>query len=57
MTHKVDKSKCFYCGGCVSLCPFTALTLVETNVVCDESKCTKCGICVKGCPARAIKVE
>ncbi|PIT85084.1 ferredoxin [Candidatus Micrarchaeota archaeon CG10_big_fil_rev_8_21_14_0_10_59_7] len=57
MTHKVDKSKCFYCGGCVSLCPVTALTLVETNVVCDESKCTKCGICVKGCPCRAIKVE
>lgn len=53
---KVDRKKCIYCAGCVSVCPVNALTLNETEIVCDASKCTKCGICERFCPAGAITV-
>ena len=52
---KVDYSKCFYCAGCVSVCPVSALTLRETKLECND-KCIFCKICEKGCPTRAITV-
>jgi energy-converting hydrogenase A subunit Q len=54
---ELDKRKCFYCGGCVSVCPTLAITLYETRVECDESKCIKCKICETGCPIGAIKIN
>ena len=56
MVVKVDGTKCVYCAGCVSLCPFLALTLNEVKIIVDEKKCTDCGICVKACPARALSL-
>ena len=53
----IDKNKCIYCAGCVSICPTMALTNLETEIVCDLEKCTRCGICEKGCPLKAITVE
>ena len=53
---KVDKTKCIYCGGCVAVCPVNALTLKETEIICDAEKCIKCGICERFCSAGAIKV-
>jgi formate hydrogenlyase subunit 6/NADH:ubiquinone oxidoreductase subunit I len=53
----VDKIKCIYCGGCTSVCPVAALTLIETFIQCDQNKCVKCRNCEKFCPAGAIKVN
>jgi ferredoxin len=53
---KVDKTKCIYCGGCTSVCPKHALTLMETYIECDPKKCICCGACAKFCPAGAITV-
>jgi ferredoxin len=52
---KVNRSKCLYCGGCVGICPSSALELKEVILTVDEGKCTKCGICVKFCPVAAIR--
>ena len=58
MTVKADRTKCIYCGGCVSVCPVNALTLKETRIEADASKCIDCGACIKFCPVGALaKVE
>ncbi len=54
---KIDKTKCIYCGGCTSVCPVTALELMETYIEVDQKKCIKCGSCVKFCPVGAITLE
>ncbi len=56
MGWKIDRNRCIYCAGCVSVCPFVALTNLEAEIVCDDRLCTRCGICEKGCPMRAITV-
>ena len=56
MPAKVDKGKCMWCGGCVSVCPVQALELRETAIYIDEGKCIDCGNCEKICPVGAIKV-
>ncbi|MCK4929255.1 MAG: 4Fe-4S binding protein [Methanosarcinales archaeon] len=56
MTVSVDKSKCGYCGACVSVCPSGALELMETWIEVDKI-CNNCGICVKICPVRALEVS
>ncbi len=57
MAAKIDKELCCYCGGCASVCPFSALELKGTYVKCDPEKCVDCGICVKICPVGAIEVK
>jgi digeranylgeranylglycerophospholipid reductase len=52
----VDRRRCAYCGGCVSVCPVEALTLAETRIVVDES-CIDCGDCVLACPMGALRSE
>ncbi len=53
----IDKTKCIYCGGCTSVCPVSALELMETYILCDQEKCIRCSNCVKFCPAGAIKLH
>lgn len=50
----VDRSKCMYCGGCVSVCPKDAIFLDETIVNINRDECVKCGMCIKICPMGAI---
>jgi len=52
----VDRDRCAYCGGCVSVCPVEALTLAETRLLVDES-CIDCGDCVSACPVGALHPE
>lgn len=57
MTVIVDSAKCIGCGGCVGVCPFTALKLDGSKPVCDAKLCTSCQTCVRFCPAGALKLE
>ncbi|MFH0835589.1 MAG: 4Fe-4S dicluster domain-containing protein [Candidatus Micrarchaeota archaeon] len=54
MAVKFDYSKCIRCAGCASVCPASALELLDKGVVCDAAKCINCGICIKVCPAQCI---
>jgi len=54
---KVNKSLCLRCGGCVGVCPVSALTLSEHGIECDRERCTKCRICITFCPVGALKLE
>lgn len=49
-------SKCLRCGGCVGVCPESALSLTEKGIVCSD-KCNSCKICVSFCPMGAIKLK
>jgi len=52
----VDRDRCCYCGGCVSVCPVDALTLAETRLLVT-GECTECGQCVSACPVGALRLE
>jgi len=52
----VDRQRCGYCGGCVSLCPVGAIELAETRLVIDRT-CIDCGLCLGACPAGALSLE
>ncbi len=51
----VDRNRCAYCGGCVSLCPVEALTLAETRLEVGE-ECIDCGDCISACPMGALQL-
>ncbi|MBC7110029.1 MAG: 4Fe-4S binding protein [Archaeoglobi archaeon] len=51
----VNREKCGYCGACVSVCPSTALELVELHLRIEDEKCISCGLCVKICPMGALE--
>lgn len=53
MIVKVDTEKCDQCGTCVSVCPTSALTFVQTPVI-DKNLCTCCGKCIKVCAFSAL---
>ena len=53
----VNQEKCARCGGCVSVCPFMALTLTEHGIECDKEKCTSCATCTKFCPVMALSLK
>jgi len=50
----VDRQRCCYCGGCVSVCPVGALDLAETRLLVDDT-CTDCGLCLAACPVGALR--
>lgn len=55
MKAKVDRHKCTVCGICSDVCPFGAITVLETSVeISDE--CTLCGMCVDTCEFGALSL-
>ncbi|MGD2176565.1 MAG: geranylgeranyl reductase family protein [Anaerolineae bacterium] len=52
----VDRYRCTYCGGCVSVCPVGALTLAETRLVVSDD-CIDCGDCVLACPMGTLRLD
>ena len=46
---KINTTKCSGCGGCVNLCPVTAIYFSEDRAVIDEEICTECGTCIPIC--------
>jgi len=49
----IDLDKCVTCGGCLDLCPSTAIRMFEDKVNIAPEKCVECKICVKVCPLGA----
>ena len=46
---KIEREKCSGCGGCINLCPVTAIYFKEDRAVIDEGICTECGSCIPIC--------
>ncbi len=53
----VDRKKCITCGGCVSICPVGAISIVDGKAFIDTNKCVKCGGCMNFCPMQAIDIN
>ena len=58
---EVNKDLCSGCGVCLTVCPFDATRLEESDAgllaVIDDIKCKRCGLCVTACPAGAITIK
>ncbi|HID25845.1 MAG TPA: 4Fe-4S dicluster domain-containing protein [Thermoplasmata archaeon] len=54
---EVDSQECLACGGCISVCPEDAITMISTKAVVDKKQCIGCGICVETCPVGAIDLR
>ena len=58
----VDELTCVACGLCVEICPYEAITLVETRVLgqtrtvarVDPNHCMACGLCAASCRSTSI---
>ena len=54
----VDEEMCSGCMTCVSLCPYSAISMVERDGVSvatvNDALCKGCGTCAAACPAKAI---
>jgi heterodisulfide reductase subunit A len=62
ITAKHDEEICIGCGTCVSICPYSAYTLIEkedgtTKASLNEILCEGCGACAVACPAGAISIK
>ncbi len=54
----IDEEVCGGCGVCVSMCPYTALSLNGSGVAeCNEVLCEGCGTCVSTCPTGAAQLR
>ncbi|NPA15709.1 MAG: 4Fe-4S dicluster domain-containing protein [Deferribacteres bacterium] len=54
---KVDEAKCIGCGKCASVCPVSAISVVDKKAQVDERLCIGCGSCVSVCPVGALSLE
>jgi ferredoxin len=52
----INTDECVSCGGCIDLCPKTAIRMHDDKVFIDSEKCVECMICVKVCPVGAPRV-
>ncbi len=54
-----DKSKCYSCGACMSMCPTRSFTFdpVTWDVHLDIDTCIACGSCINSCPVKALKLN
>lgn len=51
----VDREICGYCGACISVCPTSAIELVDIYLRKNPALCIGCLACVKVCPVGAMK--
>jgi len=50
----VERELCLACGGCISVCPQDAITMVARKASVNKENCIGCEICIKTCPVAAI---
>ncbi len=53
----VDEKLCSACKTCISLCPYSAISFIDSENVArvNDALCKGCGTCVAACPAGAIR--
>jgi heterodisulfide reductase subunit A len=61
-TAVVDEDLCAGCKTCIQLCPYTAISFVETEpghgrAEVNDALCKGCGTCAAACPAQAISAR
>ncbi len=50
--------RCAKCYKCIDICPYSAISINETNnLVVDIIKCRGCGTCTGICPSKAIELS
>jgi len=62
IVSRIDKEHCIGCGGCLSVCPYGAISMVrgEDGTMRSDSNpllCKGCGVCAVTCPAKAITMQ
>ncbi|MBT3254868.1 MAG: 4Fe-4S binding protein [Deltaproteobacteria bacterium] len=50
----LDMEECKVCGQCESVCPDSAVHVVEETYIINYDYCKGCGLCAYECPADAI---
>jgi len=50
---QVNREVCVGCGGCVDLCPRTAIRFVKDRAFVASELCLECRTCVQVCPVKA----
>ncbi len=50
---RIDREECVGCGGCVDLCPSTAICFIKDRAFIDVELCLECKTCVNVCPVKA----
>ena len=55
-TAYIREEDCSGCKSCIPLCPYTAISFVESTkkAVINEALCKGCGTCVAACPSGSI---
>ena len=58
-TAKVNEDICCGCQTCISICPYSAISLDEEKQVSvvNEVLCKGCGTCCSACPNGAIRAQ
>jgi len=51
---QIDLEKCTYCGRCAEVCEFSAIAVINKNVLTFPELCHGCGACSSLCPEDAI---
>ncbi|KAF0121464.1 MAG: heterodisulfide reductase subunit A [bacterium] len=60
ITAEVIKDKCEFCGICVRVCPYNAITMDKDNKIpaqVTQAACSGCGTCAAECPTNAISMR
>jgi len=53
----IDKKKCNFCGKCVDICAFDALSINNQQLTINNFFCEGCGACEAVCPQKAITMK
>ncbi len=49
-------SRCLGCKTCISVCPYSSLSLTEAGMEINRTTCDGCGLCAKECPSTAMEL-
>ncbi len=47
---------CLGCGGCIAICPTSAIRVIPGGIKVKDDLCVSCGYCQTSCPVDGIRV-